>query len=160
MRTNNLDSVSKSFPYSSLFIPWLVRLLYCVLGVSIASTLSAQEELQQDTISWIRTSSLIPIPIVFYTPETRFGAGGALLYAFRFRNQSDEERPSQFQLGSAYTQERQILLYFPFQVFTKNQAYNIKGELGYYRYVYRLYGIGNETPEDLEERFQANFPRV
>ena len=31
------------------------------------------------------------------------------------------------------------------------EQFNIYGELGYYRYVYKVFGIGNDTPERLDE---------
>lgn len=74
-------------------------------------------------------SSLIPIPIVYYTPETRLAAGAAILYTFRFRGQSGLTRPSQVQVGFAYTQEKQLLLYLPFQVFFSEGNWQTYGEL-------------------------------
>lgn len=119
----------------------------------------------QDTLSagdgpLLRKSSFIPIPIIFYTPETRFGAGAAALLAFRLRGQDEAQRPSQVQLGGAYTQEKQILLYLPFQFFSKKEIWNAYGELGYYRYVYKIFGTGNETLTDNEETYDANYPRL
>lgn len=108
----------------------------------------------------IRKSSLIPIPVVYYTPETRFAGGLAALFTFRFRGQADTERPSQLTLGFAYTQENQLLLYLPFQIFSKNQTWQFNGELGYYKYVYHFYGIGNDTRQEDKETYDVDFPRV
>ncbi len=108
---------------------------------------------------FIRKSSFVVLPLVFYSPETRIGGGAAALYAFRFRNQPDSARPSQIQLGGAYTQENQILSYLPFQLFFKNSEYNIYGELGYYRYFFYFYGVGNDISGE-RERYSVNFPRV
>lgn len=135
------------------------------LFVFIASLLfftkvKAQDSTAVEERKPFRKSSFIPIPIIFYTPETRFGAGVAMLYAFRFGGQSDSQRPSQFQLGFAYTQEKQILAYLPFQIFSTDEKYNIYGELGYYRYIYQVFGVGNETKEIAKEPYTAQFPRV
>ncbi len=105
-------------------------------------------------------SSLIPIPVVYYTPETRLAGGGAVLYAFRFRGQAAGQRPSQVQLGAIYTQNKQILFYLPFQFFSNQERFQVLGELGYYKYVYQLYGVGNETPDDSKEFYDADFPRL
>lgn len=107
----------------------------------------------------IRKSSLVVLPLAFYTPETRIGGGAATLFAFRFRNQSDSTRPSQVQLGFAYTQEKQLLSYFPYQIFLDNAKYNIYGEIGYYRYFFYFFGLGNNTTTE-SERFTVQFPRV
>jgi hypothetical protein len=118
----------------------------------------AQDSLRQE--QWLRTSSFIPIPIVYYTPETRFAGGAALSWAFRFRGQNPGSRPSQAQLGLAYTQERQFLFYLPFQLFLKEAAWQVYGELGYYRYAYQFFGIGNETLADDREVYSVDFPRL
>lgn len=108
----------------------------------------------------IRKSSLIPLPIIYYTPETRLAAGLATLFAFRTRSQPETERPSQVQLGFAYTQEKQVLIYLPFQMFFKEEKWQTNGELGYYRYVYQFFGIGNTTREQDRESYSVHFPRI
>jgi outer membrane protein assembly factor BamA len=108
----------------------------------------------------IRKSSFLAIPILYYTPETRWAGGAAALYTYRTRMQSDSIRPSQLQLGFAYTQEHQILSYLPFQLFFKQEQYQANGELGYYQYVYEFYGIGNNTPKAAKEAYSINYPRL
>ncbi len=139
----------------SLFVTtaFLFQLLVWLPLASIAQEVAADS-------AWIRKSSLVVLPIAFYTPETRLGLGAAGVYAFRFRGEPDTIRPSQIQTGFAYTFENQLLLYFPFQIFYDRSKYNIYGELGYYRYFYRFFGIGNETAIADEEIYSANFPRV
>lgn len=133
----------------------MLMLLVCR---SVFSQTPQTDSVQQEKL--FRKSSLIPIPIVYYTPETRWAGGMAVLYAFRTRGQSDEARPSQVTLGFAYTQEQQVLLYLPFQVFSKNEAWQANGELGYYRYVYQYFGIGNDTRKADQESYDVNFPRL
>lgn len=114
--------------------------------------------------------SLLPLPLVYYTPETRLAYGVAATATFRFRRdmnalQVDSSgattrsiRPSQLTLGVAYTQNKQILFYLPFQVFYDRDRYHLNGEAGYYRYNYYFYGLGQqEVPREL---YGVNFPRV
>lgn len=140
----------KKLPY------WLA--LFCLTILFFRGT--AQESKDTSTLKkgFIRKSSFIALPIIFYTPETRLGGGGAALYTFRFANESEESRPSQLQLGLAYTQEKQILSYLPFDIYFKEEQWYISGELGYYRYVYQFFGLGNETPPE-SESFEAAYPR-
>lgn len=114
---------------------------------------------QEDTTSQ-SDSRLVALPIVFLTPETSWGFGAAGIYTFRLPGEAPDSRPSQLQLGGAYTLENQILSYLPFQIFAKAEAYNIYGELGYYRYTYFYYGIGNEFEDYEGELFDLSFPRV
>jgi len=107
-----------------------------------------------------KRSTLIPLPIIFFTPETEWGFGAAGIYSFHFQEDSLNSRPSQIQLGFAYTLRNQILAYLPFQLFIKNSQYKIYGELGYYRYLYEFSGIGNEGFKEESEIFSVKFPRV
>ena len=136
------------------FLPLLLLLCaFTINGQSIDTT-------NVEGAPLLQKSSLIVLPILFYTPETRLGGGGAMLYNFRFRGESAASRPSQIQVGLAYTQENQILAYMPFQLFADEERWWIQGELGFYRYIYRFYGIGNEVPGSNEETYQATYPRV
>lgn len=104
--------------------------------------------------------TFLPFPIVFLTPETSWGFGGAAFLSWRFKGNAAESRPSQFQIGGAYTLEDQILLYIPFQLWFKNEEYSVFGELGWYRYNYFFFGIGNSQPSDFRELYGVDFPRV
>lgn len=101
-----------------------------------------------------------PLPVVYYTPETRFAFGAVTLFNFRFKGESAESRNSQFQLGGAYTQNDQMLFYAPYQFFLKENKYNIFGQFYYYNYSYNFYGVGNDVPKDYEELYFVNIPRV
>lgn len=130
----------------------LIALLCLACGV-----LSGQEgsdSLQQNQ------NRAVALPIVFLTPETSWGFGAAGIYTFRLPGESPDSRPSQLQLGGAYTLENQVLAYLPFQVFAKAEQYNIYGELGYYRYTYFYYGIGNQFEDYEGELFDLSYPRV
>lgn len=113
---------------------------------------------QKDSLGF-RKTSLFPLPLVYYTPETGWAGGVALFAAFRMPGQSDLVRPSQAQLGFAYTQRRQVLFYLPYQIFWAREQNQIYGELGYYRYTYLFYGVGNNNPKSNEETYDVDFPR-
>ena len=114
--------------------------------------------------------SVLPLPIVYYTPETRLAYGAAAAVTFRFRRdlaaiRADRirpgatlPRPSQVTLGFAYTQNRQVLVYLPFQIFYDRDRYYLNGEAGYYRYTYFFFGTGErDVPREV---FGVNFPRI
>ena len=135
-----------------------LTLLSLFLAASALPAQPAADTARQEKL--LRKSSLIAVPIIFYTPETRWAGGGAVLYSFRFRGQGEQGRLSQVQLGGAYTQERQVLLYLPFQLFLQNEAWQAYGELGYYRYIYQFFGLGNDTRKADQESYDAIFPRL
>ena len=110
--------------------------------------------------------SLLPLPLIYYTPETRLAYGVAPTFTFRFRRdmaalRADSGvslRPSQVTLGFAYTQNKQLLFYLPFQLFYDRDKYYINGEAGYYKYSYFFFGVGQrEVPREL---YAVNFPRI
>jgi hypothetical protein len=113
-----------------------------------------------DTPKKVKRNRFYGFPVFFYLPETRFGAGGAGIYSFRFRSDSTNARPSRLNIGFAVTQNRQLLLYLPYQLFPRNGEYNIYGEVGWYRYNFFFYGVGNEQAPDYVERYAVDFPRL
>lgn len=136
-----------------------LSVLSLVLFFSLQAAIGQEKVDSTTSTPFIKKSSWLVLPLVFYTPETGWGGGGASLLAFRFGKEPDSTKPSQIQLGFAYTQQKQILSYLPFQLYLNSEKWWLVGELGYYRYVYRFFGIGNTTEKE-GESFQAKYPRV
>ncbi len=107
---------------------------------------------------YLRDKSILPLPVVFRLPETGF-AGGALLTAtFKFKKDNEIAKPSQISGGLAYTQKKQFLAYIPFSIFHNNNKYYINGEVGFFKYNYKYFGIGeNQVPE---ENYGVDYPRL
>jgi len=106
----------------------------------------------------LKRLKIIPFPVVFYTPETRWAFGAALTATVRFKGDSAWAKPSQLTLGLAYTQNKQSLAYLPFQVFYDNNRYYAYGEIGYFRYNFYYFGVGQQSPP--RELYGVDFPRV
>ncbi|MBI3520366.1 MAG: BamA/TamA family outer membrane protein [Bacteroidetes bacterium] len=103
---------------------------------------------------------IIGLPLLFYVPETKFGGGGAGLVTFKLKNDSINTRTSSVQFDVAYTQLKQTLVYMPFQLWIRNETYNVYGEIGYYKYNYFFWGIGDKQPSNLKELYDVKFPRL
>lgn len=114
--------------------------------------------LSQTVFSQQKRLSILPFPAVYYSPETRWAYGAALTATFRFKNDSVNARPSQMSVGIVFTQEKQSLYYLPFQLFLKNAGYYFNGELGFYKYNYYYFGIGDRPVA--KELFGVDFPRI
>ncbi|MGC6533583.1 MAG: BamA/TamA family outer membrane protein [Flavobacteriales bacterium] len=110
-----------------------------------------------DTTS--RKGNWIGVPVLFRLPETGWGAGAAVMHT-RFLGHPSTTPPSQIQFGFAYTQNKQLLVYLPFQLYAADDRWRAKGEVGYYRYSYFYYGRGNELQDPDGERFYVTFPRL
>lgn len=130
------------------------KLLALFLFVFSVCTSNAQKDTTANKIK------AFPLPIAYFTPETDWGFGVVSLFSFRFKGEKKQSRISQFQFGAAYTLRDQLLLYLPFQLYLKDENYYAFGELGYYKYSYRFFGIGTELPLSNEEVYNVDFPRV
>tara|TARA_B100000508_G_scaffold141097_1_gene147078 strand:- start:186746 stop:187816 length:1071 start_codon:yes stop_codon:yes gene_type:complete len=111
---------------------------------------------EKDTTSY--KPKIVGIPILFYGPETSLGFGAAGFFTFKLPPQDSLVRPSQINLGAAYTLEKQILTYASYDLWTKNNEFNLSGEVGYYRYFYDFWGVGDEPR--IQERYNLIFPRL
>ncbi len=132
-------------------------LLFAFCSFFLPDKSVAQESGRDSTIHETRRDSVISffgVPIVFFTPDTRWGIGAAGIITFPTR-----PRRSNLTFNLNYTQNKQILIFFPFQWLSHNNGYRFYGEVGWYRYQYRYFGTGNENPNDYVETYTAKFPR-
>ncbi|MFK8103592.1 MAG: BamA/TamA family outer membrane protein [Saprospiraceae bacterium] len=134
-----------------------LRLFYFLILGLLPSLVVAQVE--SDTLTK-RKNSFIPLPVIYFTPETSWSFGAAAVYAFRFEKEPIASRPSQLRTGFAYTLNKQILASLNFQLFRKDELYKFYGELGYYDYIYEFSGIGNNKIGTRRELYQVKYPRV
>jgi outer membrane protein assembly factor BamA len=118
----------------------------------------ANHALSQDTIN--KKPSLKGLPAAFYLPETRVGIGCIGILTFYMKKDISNQFPSSLTFGAAYTQNKQILLFLPYNLYLKNRKHWLYGEVGYYKYIYNFYGIGNFIPNDYSESYTANFSRL
>jgi len=113
----------------------------------------------KDTIQE-KNFSIVPVPIVFFSPETNWAFGLAAIKQFRLKGQGLDNNSSQMYSGGAYTLKKQILLYSQFNLFWGGDQYNSNGEIGYYKYFFQFYGIGRDATEADEEIYAVRFPRI
>lgn len=99
------------------------------------------------------------LPLVYYTPETRwvFGVGGATNFNL---GDTTDTYESQVVFGVAYSLRKQFLSYSNWRIFTDQNKSLFSGEVGWYDYLYFFYGIGNEVNESDSETYNAKFPRL
>jgi hypothetical protein len=101
-------------------------------------------------------SSLIPLPVVFYQPETGVGFGATGVYLFHLgRTSGAEERrlPSSIAAVGFYTTKGQIITAVQAELYPAGGGYRYIGELSFSKFPTKLWGIGNDTAEELEEDY-------
>lgn len=99
-------------------------------------------------------------PIVYYTPETRWAVGAAGVTTFYGNYPQDSLYPSSVGISFIYTQENQILAYFPYNLYFKRAKYWLYGEVGYYKFNYYFFGTGNDIDPGFKEYYSASFARI
>ncbi len=105
-----------------------------------------------------RNKSIIGLPVVFRFPETGWGGGLAGTASWEWAQDDSTSSPSQASIGLTYTQNKQVLAFLPFQVFLDNNTYYLNADIGWFKYNFYYYGIGEGSVP--EERYDVKFPRV
>ena len=90
----------------------------------------------------------IPLPVVFYTPETHLAYG--ILGVCLFKTDSTA-RTSNIDFAVIHTQNAQTVIEPTYTIFTKHENYLIRGMLLYTKFPELYYGIGRGTTRDREE---------
>lgn len=106
---------------------------------------------------FLRNRNIIVLPVVFRLPETRWAGGVAGTASFSFSKDTLQTKPSQMSFGVTYTQNKQVLVFFPFKIFTNNAKYYFFSENGWYRYNYLYSGIGENKVSD--EKYNTDYLR-
>lgn len=106
-----------------------------------------------------KKQGVFAIPLLYYTPDTRWAAGAAGVYYFRAQPKSEDDieaRSSYIQFLSDYTQNKQLDVWGIWSIFTRNEDYLLEGELRYRNFPDRFYGIGNASDKHNEEFYEYN----
>ncbi|WP_144603382.1 BamA/TamA family outer membrane protein [Algoriphagus algorifonticola] len=115
----------------------------------------SQASVQEKSKDW----TLSVLPLVYYTPETRWVFGAGAVSNFNLGD-SVSTYESQLAAGVAYSLRKQFLSYLSGRIFTPGNKELIYGEVGWYDYVYFYFGQGMNVSQENEEVYSAKFPRV
>ena len=127
----------------------LLMALCCAAGVT------AQEALPPpDSSSAAPGNTLVPLPALFYQPETGTGFGGLATYYFRPGAAKGRSVPPSEIAGSViYTTRKQILTSLSTRLYLSGGALRLAGSVAFNKFPTKFWGIGNETPESAEEDY-------
>ena len=108
---------------------------------------------QRDTVRIHKPEShrklqFIPLPVMFYTPETHVAYG--VLGVCLFRTDSNA-RTSNVDFAVIHTQNQQTVIEPTYTIFTKGEKYLIRGMLLYTKFPEFYYGIGPGTTDEQKE---------
>jgi hypothetical protein len=105
-------------------------------------------------------SSNLIVPLVMYTPETHVGFGGLFVHFFRLTKNMPESRVSSLGFLALVTTRRQAIFEIHPDLYWSSDNFRLYGKLEYQRYPDSFWGIGNDTPDDAEERYERERARV
>nr|WP_255709895.1 BamA/TamA family outer membrane protein [Pontibacter harenae] len=102
---------------------------------------------------------LIPIPVLYYTPDTRLGVGAAVIGYMQLPSKRDSSytRLSTVRLLADYTLNKQMDQQLLWSVFSREEKYLLRGELRHRKYTDRFYGLGNKSLAANEEKYEYSY---
>jgi outer membrane protein assembly factor BamA len=150
-----------------LFILSSVLLIYLTSVPSRGQTESPTDSTKANFVQRIasrfdsthqKDGGFVPIPLLYYTPDTRLAYGVAGAYYFKIKNKETNTSTRLSYIAGLvdYTQNRQLDVWSYWYVFLRDERWILKGELRYRNFPDRFYGIGNNTPETNMERYEYN----
>ncbi|HWY33198.1 MAG TPA: BamA/TamA family outer membrane protein, partial [Nitrosopumilaceae archaeon] len=140
--------------------PYIVLLLTFFLQTAY-SHIEPADTVKTDTLKKIKhKSKSYAVPIIFFSPETKWAIGGAGNFAMNLHHPSKTGRLSNVQFAFNYSQLKQSLIAIPFQLWFYGDKYNIYGETNLYNYNFLYFGIGNHQDKNYQETYELYFPRI
>lgn len=106
-----------------------------------------------------KTSGLLWLPVIYYTPETEwaFGVGG--MFYFRASGARLSTRPSNIGVFLVYTLKKQFMIDIAPDLYFKNEEYRLEGNISFMKFVDKFYGVGKDTSIDDEEEYTSRTSR-
>jgi outer membrane protein assembly factor BamA len=96
------------------------------------------------------------VPLISYSPETKWAFGFTSQYLTRFKNDS-VSNPSITGLTFLYTLNKQYIINPNWDFFFLKNKYRATGAFVYQRYPDSFFGIGNATNEGDKEKFSSDY---
>ena len=123
----------------------ILCMLLCLTGFGG----SAQDSLRHKKIK------ILPVPTFGYSPETSTYVGAVALFTLDMY-QDETTRTSNAKLEFSYTWNKQLILDSQWNYFFRNEKWFTRGIVHFSKYPDLYYGIGAETPDDNELKFESN----
>jgi outer membrane protein assembly factor BamA len=125
--------------------PWFPALIACLLFFLPCVTFAQLEVPSRDSME-VGNLSITGYPYIFYSPETEFALGGALIFTKRLG--SDRKvKASNAMLSGYYSVKKSYDLFLNPEFFLDDDKYYVTASFDYYRYVDKFWGIGPSSPD-------------
>ena len=131
-------------------VAWWVILPWCWVGAAAAQESSPPP----DSAPQAPGNTLVPLPVLFYQPETGTGFGVLATYYFRPGERPRADVPPSEVGGYAiYTTRKQILTSLGTRLYLSGGALRLSGNVAFTKFPTKFWGIGNDAPENAEEDY-------
>lgn len=138
-------------------------LLLCMLAMGGSEPARPQQAepvdiTAQDSTATEPGNTLVPLPVMFYMPETGFGFGAVASYYFYPGSGPDSHSATRVQPSTVsailiYTAKKQTIIQFSGELYPAGGDYLTRGTIGYSKFPNTFWGIGNDAPDEAEEDF-------
>ncbi len=133
----------------------------CLLAAGPLSAAPQEPESPPDSVATADDgedgSTLVPLPVIFYQPETGLGFGATAIYFFQLGGPGEgdgaQATPSFIAPILIYTTKKQILASIGTELYPGSGRYRILGGAAFLKFPTKFWGIGNDTPDSAEEDF-------
>jgi len=130
---------------------YAMAILFLLTSGYVSGQTREDEFYKVDTVDLQKKFRLIPVPIVFYTPETQFGFGAGVQSFIYSQSNIYNSRESNILLTAMYTTKKQFMLDITPQIFFNLGDLFFDGQFRYRIFPNKFWGIGNQTPDSDEE---------
>ncbi|WP_035727771.1 BamA/TamA family outer membrane protein [Eisenibacter elegans] len=93
----------------------------------------------------------IPLPVLYYAPETSLGFGALASFNFKIGDDWDNTRTSNVRSYLLYTLNQQLDINAMYTLFSAGERYLTRGQVSYSRFPEFFYGVGNDLSDENEE---------
>jgi hypothetical protein len=100
---------------------------------------------------------VIPVPLVNYSPETRWGFGLGTQVLFRTRSTDSTGNLSNIGFAFVFTLNRQFIVNPNWDIFWRKGQIRMTGALLWQRYPDSFFGLGNDNPSANSENFSSDY---
>jgi len=145
---------SRTQKRNQIVVHGLVLILFFAPCLSALSEPRANGE--EPDAKKVKTSGLAWLPVIYYTPETKWALGGGGIYYFRLTEDKAVVRPSNIAFIAVYTQRKQFSFELNPDLYLGN-GYHMQWTLQYSDFPDYFYGIGRETSEESKELYTSRF---
>jgi len=100
-----------------------------------------------------RRSGFVPLPVLFYTPETGFGGGAAFVFYYRLPDEPTASRASNLNFVGFYTVRNQYVLSLTPSFYWGNETWHLDTKFTHRKFPAKFFGLGPNTHPQNEEYF-------